>query len=299
MKLARLAEPHYIFRPTQVVRRVAWEVGGRDRKSVADVRLPWGLQLTVNPSEAIGSGIARTGVHDLIATEVAWRLMAPGGLAVDVGANVGYMTSALAVRAGLGGRVIAYEPHPLLLTRLQPNVERWRHAGYAIDVRPRAVSDRGAQVFLDATAMFEANEGVARVADDVSRGIQVEAVRLDQEIRSEITILKVDVEGHEPAVLRGATQLLEQHRVAHIVYEDHDPAPTETSALLSRMGYSIFRLDGTWRGPVLRSAAESVESQWEAPNYLATLTPAAAHRLIGPKGWHCLRGRRPRVLARR
>ena len=51
---------------------------------------------------------------DLISCEAIWRLLDEGELALDVGANIGYMTSLMAARLGKNGRVIAFEPHPVL-----------------------------------------------------------------------------------------------------------------------------------------------------------------------------------------
>src|SRR4051812_45060416 len=90
-----LNKPHYVFRPTQLGRRFAG-VFRRRTSGPQVVRLPWGLDLNVLPDEAIGASIARTGVFELHVSETIWRLLDRGELAVDVGANIGYMTSLMA-----------------------------------------------------------------------------------------------------------------------------------------------------------------------------------------------------------
>ena len=57
------------------------------------VHLPWGLQLRIDPRESIGSAVWRLGLYDLAVSETLWRLTSPGDLTVDVGANIGHMTS--------------------------------------------------------------------------------------------------------------------------------------------------------------------------------------------------------------
>src|SRR5213596_3121288 len=63
-------------------------------------------------------------------SEVLWRLVHAGDICLDIGANIGYMTSLLAIKTGDGRRVFAFEPHPKIFGRLKMNVEffaiRWR-----------------------------------------------------------------------------------------------------------------------------------------------------------------------------
>ena len=61
---------------------------------------------------------------DLAVSEALWRLLDPGALALDVGANIGFMTNLMAWRSGPCGRVLAFEPHPEVFRSLAENVER-------------------------------------------------------------------------------------------------------------------------------------------------------------------------------
>ena len=49
-----------------------------------------------------------TGIYDLIVTEILWRLINKGEIAVDVGANIGYMTSLMAAKVASSGKVYSY-----------------------------------------------------------------------------------------------------------------------------------------------------------------------------------------------
>jgi|GraSoi2013_115cm_1033766.scaffolds.fasta_scaffold05929_4 FkbM family methyltransferase len=82
-------------------------------------------------------------------TEVLWRLVAPGDTTIDGGANIGHMSSILAHRAGLSGRVLAFEPHPQTFERLKRNVQKW--TGVApIELHNLALSGcRGQATLLD------------------------------------------------------------------------------------------------------------------------------------------------------
>ena len=98
--------------------------------------------MIVDPTRAIGRSIVTTGLFDLAVSELLARLIDPGDIVVDAGANVGYMTVLAATAAGRSGRVLAFEPHPELFAVLCQN------AGYAMEL--------GYHVTLvcDATAAF-------------------------------------------------------------------------------------------------------------------------------------------------
>ncbi len=115
--LARVWKPHYVFRPSQVVRRLRPAPGPEPI-----VPTPWGLPMRVALADKLGAGIARTGVHELAVSELMWRLAAGDDLALDVGANIGYFTGLLALRAR---HVVALEPNPRLRRFIAGNIDRW------------------------------------------------------------------------------------------------------------------------------------------------------------------------------
>src|SRR4051794_35687867 len=116
--LARLNKPHFVFRPQQFPRRLSTRDPG-------EARLPWGLRIGFDPGEMHGSAILRTGLLDLAVSEALFRLTEPGARTVDAGANIGHMTSILALRAGRSGSVVAFEPHPATARMLRRNIARW------------------------------------------------------------------------------------------------------------------------------------------------------------------------------
>lgn len=105
-----LTKPEYLLRPSQFGRRIIEFLV--PRTGIQAVSLPWDMDIWVDPEEAIGRAIVRAGVFELAVTETLWRLTDPGDLAVDVGANIGYMSSVLARRCGPAGSVRVFEPHP-------------------------------------------------------------------------------------------------------------------------------------------------------------------------------------------
>ncbi|MCW3014744.1 MAG: hypothetical protein JWO02_1836 [Solirubrobacterales bacterium] len=295
MKLlpARLNDkPHYVFHPVRALRRARYSGPSTDgRRDVA--HLSWGLSLEVHANETIGYTILTAGVFDPCVSETMHRLIDPGDLVVDVGANVGYLTSLAAARAGAGGTVIAFEPHPGVFELLASNAARWRAAGVAaVETHQTALSDRAGTAELNAGPLFHANMGLATLnetgtataADDV---LPVAVQRLDEVLGDRsVGLLKIDVEGHEPEVLRGAVDLLQSGRVRDVIFEDHEPYPDASTELVEAAGYRLFSLSNDLFGVMLGAPAERGEtSDWPGPSYLATRDPERAIARLRPRGW--------------
>jgi FkbM family methyltransferase len=145
-----------------------------------------------------------------------------GRCAIDVGANVGLYTLAFHKRVG---KVIAFEPLPALATGLR------RRFGPGVQVLEVALSDRNGT-----TRLFLPHEGRRAIAsraslnDDANPGftlrpLKVETRRLDDYGFDDVGIIKIDVEGHEFAMLRGAEQTIRQCRPVLVVEieERHHP----------------------------------------------------------------------------
>lgn len=217
------------------------------------------------------------GVHELAVSETIWRLSEPDDLAVDVGANIGYFTGLLARRAG---EVIALEPNPLLWPIISGNVEGWDGT---IRLAPWAASDSTGHAQLHLPADYEQNNGIATLEACEGVSHDVETTRLEDVIAGRrVGLLKIDVEGHELAVLEG-TPL---HLIRDIVFEEHRPLPSPVSEKLERAGFEIRGIEETFLGPDLVKRAPR---GWDAPTYLATRQMERAERLIGRRGWRCLR----------
>ena len=138
----------------------------------------------------------------------------PGDLAIDVGSNKGGYLLPLCRHAQ---QVLAIEPQADLADYLERMARIWRVKN--LRVVAAAASDRRGEAPLwiprdqpnSPLASLESRESGA----DPHRQVQVPLVRLDdlaQEISGRIGALKIDVEGHERAVLAGATELLATHR---------------------------------------------------------------------------------------
>ena len=210
--------------------------------------------------------------------------LAPGDAAVDVGANKGAYLYWMRRAVGPGGSVIAFEPQPGLARYLE-NM-RARMAWDNVSIRDCALSDSSGRRVLHVPgwenspgASLEALEP-AGVAGNAERDREVAVDTLDRQLedaeRPRIALVKVDVEGHELAVFRGAERTLSSSRPA-LLFECEarhlsGRSPHEVFAFLKGLGYrgAFFSPRG------LRPIGEfdpSVHQRrrpgrfWEAPGY--------------------------------
>ena len=226
--------------------------------------------------------------------ETLLRLTDPGDTVLDVGANIGHMTSLLAHAVGDRGRVIAFEPHPETFALLRRNSAEWsRLPGWpAIDTHQVGLSDRDGIATLS-TDVFEVNQGAPSLEPRGQQGDPIDehsvrVQRLDDIIDDATTVgvMKIDVEGHELRALRGANALLSAGRIRDIVVEEQDEPPTPVTVLLEQHGYTVMRIGERLRGPMLGPLlAAQITSKDPPSSLLATRAPERVVAAMRARGW--------------
>jgi FkbM family methyltransferase len=287
----RINKPEYFYRPQQGLRRIVQTF--LPQPSTVQVVLPWGLRMRVNPDEDLGNALWRFGIYDLPLSETIWRLLDRGETAIDVGANIGYVTGLLAARSGPGARVVAFEPHPQLFSELLSHISDWSDQRISL-IKPYdvALSCQGGTAFLDEGKNFESNRGTSRITQDPSN-IEIRTARLD-EFGSDfgpIGLLKLDVEGHEEEAFSGAEKLLRAKAIRDIVFEDHSRSfKSPVPSMLAGLGYAIFAVTRSLTGPLLvKAGARYTSASYLPPNFLATADPQRAIARVKARGWQVLR----------
>lgn len=162
------------------------------------------------PGDYVSDEIRRTGrfFEETILVELVRRLRTPG-IIVDAGAHIGNHTAFFAEYLPHLA-IHAFEPWPANLDVLRRNVKRFA----SVVVHAIALSDRSGLLHL----AEDPNLGHVRVVE--GGGYAVDAAPLDAiGLPQGVTLLKVDVEGHEPEVLAGAAQTIERDR-PQILIED-------------------------------------------------------------------------------
>jgi FkbM family methyltransferase len=233
---------------------------------------PDGYVFPVDRGTLIGWSVHFFGTYEPeVRTEIR-RYLKPGAIAIDVGANVGWHTLLMATRAGSTGRVYAFEPNDSTRRRLVSAVEANRLTHVTVD--GRAVADRvGASGFQaplaghvwDGTGRLtsepaprrleglERREGQERGKGEEGLGATIECTTLDAFVAERhierLAFVKIDVEGWELSVLRGARHVLTELRP--VVVFEYDPAyvsragggAEDLSRCWSDANYELFALD--------------------------------------------------------
>jgi FkbM family methyltransferase len=134
------------------------------------------------------------------------RRLHPGEVFVDCGANIGLWTLAAASSLGPAGQVFAFEPNPQTAARLSRHVEE-NGLSSIVQVRSCCAGVEAGEVDFHC----ESHHNLSRIAEPGAATIRVPVVTLDETLAGEtVHGLKIDVEGHELAVLMGAEQTIQR-----------------------------------------------------------------------------------------
>jgi FkbM family methyltransferase len=191
------------------------------------------------------------GCHEPRELALVRKLLRPGDTVLDVGAHVGLFTLLAAATVGPNGQVHAFEPVPANFDALAENV---RLNGFSrVDLEQTAVGEAAGQMTLGLGMHVQAGSGSYMQGGSDSQ-VDAQVINLDDYVRERlpstpIRLLKIDVEGAEPAVLRGFQQSLADAPPDAIIAE----VSPETLALqgytvadllgeLTKHGYDLYRL---------------------------------------------------------
>ena len=182
------------------------------------------------------------GLFEPAETSLVTRLLKPGDVFIDVGAHIGWFSTVAARQVGETGQVIACEPYPQNASALRMTLAL--NGVQNVRVIEAAVGSHVGQLSLAAAS----DSGSVSAAYPAHGGRQeVQMTTLDQ-IAADIpavALVKIDVEGWEPRVLRGAVQTLSRTR--NVLIELNRPALSavgsssdEVIALLRAAGFTRF-----------------------------------------------------------
>ncbi len=211
------------------------------------------------------------------------RFLRPGDVFVDVGANIGLFSVIASSRVGSNGRVISFEPASSLRERLSENL--CLNSCSNVSVLSYALSDTQESRALSVCgAGFDAWSTLASggTGDRPSKTEMVRCRTLSDVAKEtpevlEACFLKIDVEGWETRVLRGAAEVLRNH-VPRVLLIEFSRAPQQQAGSsyeelwneLRKQGFEVFRVPR--RGGSLESLGAVPEADYI--NVIATRFPA-------------------------
>jgi FkbM family methyltransferase len=167
------------------------------------------VELLADAADAAVTPGLRSGEYEPHLTAVFERYCRPGMTVVDVGANLGYYSLLASRLVGASGRVVALEPNSencrLLLSSL-------RMGGVTnVQLIPVAADTEAGWAYY--STHVGSNGGLIEDQDLLKHpGTVVPTLRLDDIVEGPVGFLKMDVEGAEGRVVKGATRLIERDR---------------------------------------------------------------------------------------
>jgi FkbM family methyltransferase len=211
------------------------------------------------------------------------RELAPGlHTVIDVGANRGEWTVDLLEAASAVERVLCYEPGSSALKVLRGRLD----SDSRVEIVAAAVSDVAGELdFFDEPDAGETSSLIRSHSNTAASRRRVEVVTLDEEIEKRgidrVDLLKIDAEGMDLHVLRGASRTLAGHRIAVAQFEYNAPWAAVGSTLAAAFqllrghGYEVLALlpDGLHRHDPERTGELFVYSNFVAlsPERMAML----------------------------
>jgi FkbM family methyltransferase len=183
--------------------------------------------------------------------------LAPGDVFIDVGANIGYYTLLASRLVGEDGRAVAIDASALLLEELRANHQA-NNAPKTVRIVHRAVSDRSHALTVFAGPRH--NVGLATTVP--GRGGRAEgtveaaplAEMLEDDEIARARLVKIDVEGAEPAVLRGLAGFLARcpENVVIVIelsptwWEERHLTPHDALRPLLEAGFNVYEIPNSY-----------------------------------------------------
>jgi FkbM family methyltransferase len=204
-----------------------------------------GLKWVLNPSDFTQAEFFWTGSWEGWDTYHLKRMLTPGGIFFDIGANFGYYAITLAAALARQCHVHAFEPFPVTYRRLRRNIELNCLQG-VVEAHDVALQEQAGTGYM---RMKPGNSGTAWLDED-PRGEAVATTTLSafcgERAVSRIDLVKLDVEGSEERVLRGGADVISTFKPLLVV--ELNPgvlarAGSSPEVLINRLhslGYDLF-----------------------------------------------------------
>lgn len=178
------------------------------------------------------------GIYEFRKARAFARSVNPGNIVFDIGANVGFYTILAARLVGCDGEVVAFEPLPRNIKFLRQHT-RLNHLENVTVVGAAVAEVAGATRFSESTSFLQGYL-------DSQGELEVEAIAIDSFVAARgrpPDVMKIDVEGGELAVLRGAERVLKSARPTIFLATHEEKLHAKCCSYLDRLGYEVIPLD--------------------------------------------------------
>lgn len=279
-------KPEYLFQPRVFFRRCLQKFTKSSPKGIKQLKTSFKVLLEVDTKDIVGKAIWTFKVYDLAVSEVIYRLLDTDSLAIDGGANIGYMSSIMALKSPKG-QIWAFEPNPNTAKRLKLN-SHMLNDFKNIHIIESALSNDTIELNFYVNPR---NAGESRVvSDDEQFHLKVSGERLDKILEPlAYKLFKLDIEGYEYEALLGSENLLKEGLIENVLFEDIADPLSPSKSLLQSFKYKIFKIEKTLFGPVLLDITVAKSGyRYEALNFIATRNELDLRERLKSKGWFVL-----------
>jgi FkbM family methyltransferase len=198
--------------------------------------------------EFVGRSLALYGEYSEEECVVFQKCLRPGQTVVEVGANIGAHTVPIAKIVGETGRVLAFEPCAEIAKLLSANLEQ-NHVLSWCHVLVMAAGDTQRRVYVPRLGeLGHKNFGRIEIPNETASLNSTPMETIDSFDLDALHFLKIDAEGSELAIIRGARETIERHRP--IIYCEND-REEKSAALIAELIELRYRL--YWHRPPLFS----------------------------------------------
>lgn len=203
-----------------------------DPKHVTSVNGRWGTCHYFTNDMFIGKSLQAYGEYNPDETEFVLALAEKAGrdkVTLDIGANIGVISQAL---EHSGFKVEAFEPQPEVFALLRKNIRGPAHN--------MALADKEGTVKMPAPDFDEEYNFGSAACGTVSKnrgGVQVPVRTLDSYNFNNVGVIKIDVEGFEERVLRGAAETIRRCKPILYLEDDRKDKSESLHAFIRELGY--------------------------------------------------------------
>jgi FkbM family methyltransferase len=163
------------------------------------------------------------------------QFLRPGHVVYDVGAHVGFHSIFCALLVGPSGKVIAFEPNPETRSSLMNQISA--NPGLPISVMACALTDHCGTVRLD-TSTTHLSCAVAEGGNLAVEATTIDAL-VDQGQILPPNLIKIDVEGHDAYVIKGAAATIQKYQPVVLCDYNGDDTLPAVRQLLEPLGYKV------------------------------------------------------------
>jgi FkbM family methyltransferase len=245
-------------RVAAIGRLVRWQITSRLMPTLTALPFVENTHLFTKRSMTGATGNWYCGLHEVNDMAFALHLLRPSDHFADIGANVGSYT--ILAGGAVGARVTAVEPIPSTFVHLERNILLNNLADQVEAIQCGLSSVAGTLRF---SVEMDCMNHVIAPGEDVPY-VEVPVVTLDELLQvKRPTLMKIDVEGHEDAVLDGARAVLSDPKLLAVIMETNDSglrygvSDATLVSTLAGYGFEPFGYEPFGRQLINHAAAES------------------------------------------